>query len=266
MRKLGVVLFAGVLITGSMSLADAGGGGVSAKIGTPGVGVDVTIGVNERLSVRGTLNWFSYEYDDIEFDDVDDASDGAIPDEAEQVVDKITAELDLLSFGVLVDWHPWANGFRLTGGIMVNLNEASLSVEPGDTIEIDGTEYTLLSLDGEISFIDHTPVQQGENILTEIAHMLSYINVGALIITLVSIAILLLWETKFFKSRQVFSVLPGGLAAVVAGTVLQLFFRDIPSLALKDGMLVNLPVPSEVGGILGLLTFPDFSRLGDPHQ
>ncbi len=120
-------------------------------------------------------------------------------------------------------------------------------------------------IDGEISFIDHTPVQQGENIVTEITHMLSYVNMGALIITLASIAILLLWETKYFKSKQVFTILPGGLAAVLAGTALQLLFRDIPALALKDTMLVNLPVPSEVGGILGLLTFPDFSRLGDPQ-
>ncbi len=119
-------------------------------------------------------------------------------------------------------------------------------------------------LDAEISFIDHTPVQEGENILTEFTHMLSFINLGALTITLVSMAILLVWETKFFKSKQVFRIFPGGLAAVVAGTVLSVIFRDIPNMALSSNMLVNLPIPSEVGGLSGLLTFPDFSRITDP--
>ena len=120
-------------------------------------------------------------------------------------------------------------------------------------------------IDGEISFIDHTPAQPGENIFTEILHMVSYINAGALIITLVSIGILLLWETPYFKSRQVFRIFPGGLAAVIAGVVLHLMFKDYPGLALTDKMLVNLPVPSEVGGLMGLITFPDFSRIWDPQ-
>ena len=73
-----------------------------------------------------------------------------------------------------------------------------------------------------------------------------------------------MWETKFFKSKQIFRIFPGGLAAVVAGTVLSVIFRDIPSMALSSNMLVNLPIPSEVGGLSGLLTFPDFSRITDP--
>lgn len=120
-------------------------------------------------------------------------------------------------------------------------------------------------IDGEISFIDHTPVQAGENIFSEIIHMMSYINVGALIITAVAFGILLLWETRYFKSKSVFTIIPGGLVAVVSGIILQLIFRNIPVLALSDKMLVNLPIPSEVGGITGLLTFPDFSRLLDPQ-
>ena len=119
-------------------------------------------------------------------------------------------------------------------------------------------------IDGEISFIDHTPVQSGENIFTEILHMFGYINTGAVIITLVSIGILLLWETKFFKSRNVFKLFPGGLAVVISGIILSLVFKNLPGLALADNMFVNLPIPSEVGGIMGLITFPDFSRILDP--
>jgi MFS superfamily sulfate permease-like transporter len=119
-------------------------------------------------------------------------------------------------------------------------------------------------IDGEISFIDHTPVQIGENVVTEILHMLNFINLGALMITLVSVGILLLWDTKFFKSRSIFKMFPGGLAAVVAGIVLSQVFKNIPGMSLSENMFVNLPIPSDVGGIMGLLTFPDFSRILDP--
>ena len=120
-------------------------------------------------------------------------------------------------------------------------------------------------IDGEISFIDHTPVESGENVITEILHMFNYINYGAMIITIVSLAILLIWETRFFKTNPLFKIIPGGLVAVVMGVVLSLLFKEIPTLQLADKMYVNLPIPSEVGGLAGLVTFPDFSRIFDPR-
>lgn len=120
-------------------------------------------------------------------------------------------------------------------------------------------------IDGEISFIDHTPVQAGENIFSELIHMLGFINTGAVIITVVSIAILLVWETAYFKSKSIFKLLPGGLVVVIVGIVLSMIFSTREGLSLSDEMYVNLPIPSEVGGILGLLVFPDFTRILDPE-
>jgi MFS superfamily sulfate permease-like transporter len=95
--------------------------------------------------------------------------------------------------------------------------------------------------------------------------MFNAVNMGALVITLVSVTILLLWETKYFKSAAIFKIIPGGLVVVVAGIVLSQIFAGMPNMALADKMFVNLPIPSEVGGLLGLLTFPDFSRILDPE-
>jgi MFS superfamily sulfate permease-like transporter len=76
---------------------------------------------------------------------------------------------------------------------------------------------------------------------------------------------MLLWEIRFFKRNKIFQLFPGGLAVVLSGIVLSLLFKNIPALALTENMYVNLPIPSEVGGINGLLTFPDFSRILDPE-
>ncbi len=129
-----------------------GDAGVSVKVGTPGIGVDLTLGVGEKLNLRLSGNYFSYTYDDFEFDENDE-----VEREIDQVVDTIEATLELMSLGVLLDWHPWGGGVRLSAGAFYNGNEASLSVTAGDTIEIDGEEYEVQSLDGRIDFNAFAP-------------------------------------------------------------------------------------------------------------
>jgi len=126
--------------------------GLSLKIGTPGVGVDFTLGVSEKVNVRLSGNYFSYTYDDFEFDDDDE-----VEKEIDDVVDTAEATLDLMSLGALLDWHPWGGGFRLSAGAFYNGNELSLGVTAGDTIEIDGEDYEVQRLDGQIEFNAFAP-------------------------------------------------------------------------------------------------------------
>ncbi len=116
--------------------------GMSLKIGTLGYGADATIGLTERFNARLGFNMFNYEMTESDEDD-----DGGAADE-------FTAELDLLTLPVLVDWHPWNGRFRLSGGIVFNNNEIALSTIPGDTIELgpNDREYAVDSLDGMASF------------------------------------------------------------------------------------------------------------------
>lgn len=129
--------------------AAGGDAGVTLKAGTPGFGVDVTLGVTEKVNVRLSGNMFSYTYDDYEFDE-DEA-------EIDEFVDKMELSLDLLTAGAFLDWHPSGGTFRLSVGAFYNGNEASLSVTVGDTISINDVDYELQSLDGMIDFASFAP-------------------------------------------------------------------------------------------------------------
>ncbi len=130
--------------------AASGDAGVSLKVGTPGIGLDVTFGLGEKVNARLSGNYFSYTYDDFEFDGDDEA-------EIDEVVDTLEATLDLMSVGALLDWHPWGGAFRLSLGAFYNGNEGSLEATAGDTIEIDGEEYEVERLDGSVEFDAFAP-------------------------------------------------------------------------------------------------------------
>lgn len=111
--------------------------------------------------------------------------------------------------------------------------------------------------EGDLSFVQ----PDGETTFSELWHLFDGIYLGPLVIALVSLAILILWETRWFKSRKALTILPGPLVAVVTGVVLNLLFRSNPSLALAQDQLVSIPVSDGTGGLGHFFTFPDFSGL-----
>lgn len=110
---------------------------------------------------------------------------------------------------------------------------------------------------GELSF--HQP--DGETTFTEIGHLLEGISYGPTIITMVALAILILWETRWFKSRKIFSLLPGPLVAVVSGVLLNLWFRSHTALSLGADQIVSIPVSDTISGLSDFLVTPDWSGL-----
>ena len=109
------------------------------KIGTLGLGVDISTPINDKLSARFNLNGASY-------------TDKQTEDENE-----FEGTLDLLTAGVLLDYYPFKNNFRLSGGAYYNGNGFTGNIKPSaDTvIDINGQEYTvddIGSLDSDISF------------------------------------------------------------------------------------------------------------------
>jgi MFS superfamily sulfate permease-like transporter len=112
--------------------------------------------------------------------------------------------------------------------------------------------------EGDMEFIqaDH------ENTFTELLVSWENYAPGAIIITIVSLAILLLWDKKIKTRFSLAKLLPGALVAVVMGAALNhLFGLFIPPFALSSEHLVNVPIllNSEMSA---LFTFPDFSLLG----
>ena len=90
----------------------------------------------------------------------------------------------------------------------------------------------------------------------------SSLNYGAVLISFISLAILILWDTVLIKKNKFFQIIQGPIVVVVVGILLnklyQLGFLD---LSLDKDNLVQIPVAKSVIDFLTQLTHPDFSAL-----
>jgi MFS superfamily sulfate permease-like transporter len=109
--------------------------------------------------------------------------------------------------------------------------------------------------EGDEQFIQ----MDGENSFTELVHMINFITPGAIIIGLVSFAVLIIAEKPFYKKDKFLSNLPGPLLAVVFGILLTVAFKSNSFLAIDSIHLVNLPTISSFTDLQANLFFPDFS-------
>lgn len=102
----------------------------------------------------------------------------------------------------------------------------------------------------------------GKTTFSGLFESLNYITPAALIISVVSLAILILWEQVLIKKSKVFQLIQGPLVVVVMGIVLNLVFQNFyPPYALAASHLVELPVANSIGGFFTQFTTPDFSRI-----
>lgn len=115
--------------------------------------------------------------------------------------------------------------------------------------------------EGDFSFAQ----LDGENTFTELGKMIPFINPGAIFITVICLAILLLWDIVLIKKHKIFGMLNGPLVAVISGIVLHYFYiQGVLPFSLKPEQVVSLPVPSSMGDFFSQFTFPDFSQLTNP--
>ena len=110
---------------------------VSPALSTLGLGLEAGFRLNEHLGIRLGGNWLGFDYDGVEGDlDYD-------------------AEVTLASLGTLVDYHPFGGGFRLSGGLRYNFNQADLDGTPNDDIDIGDETFSpdeVGTLTGDASF------------------------------------------------------------------------------------------------------------------
>lgn len=115
--------------------------------------------------------------------------------------------------------------------------------------------------EGDMAFLQ----SNGENTFTALNHMMSMIQPGALLVALVSMAILILWDTSLIKRFKASVWIQGPLVAVIVGVLLNMFFTSsAPALVIEPSHLVQIPMAEGLAGFAGLLTFPDFSQLSNP--
>jgi MFS superfamily sulfate permease-like transporter len=100
----------------------------------------------------------------------------------------------------------------------------------------------------------------GETTFTEIFKAFENIQMGSLVIGVVSLAIILLWDSARLKRFAFFRLVPSALIAVVTAIVLNALFTNVPTLSITQEHLVNLPDIQSTDDLLRELTFPDFSQ------
>ena len=102
--------------------------------------------------------------------------------------------------------------------------------------------------------------KDGQNTFSELFNAVKYSSVGAIIISSVSLALLILFDKPFMKRIQLFKFLPGALFVVMVGTALNMLFGSVaPQWVLSGEHLVQLPVAATAGEFFSFFKTPDFS-------
>lgn len=103
----------------------------------------------------------------------------------------------------------------------------------------------------------------GGNPFSDIPDILQRFEGGAVIITIISLLILIVWERV--PALKKLKLLPGALVAVIVGILLnEIFTRTGSHFALGTEHLVTLPVPESFSDIAGFIITPDFSVIANP--
>ncbi len=117
----------------------AGNVGITAKVGTLGAGAEVTLGLGDYFGLRVSGNRASW--------DGDKSSDEGT----------IAWDVELQTYGALLDIHPFGGGFRLSGGEMINKNKIRLHADLNEPVELNGQDYQLSDFGGEVTFNSTAP-------------------------------------------------------------------------------------------------------------
>jgi MFS superfamily sulfate permease-like transporter len=105
---------------------------------------------------------------------------------------------------------------------------------------------------------------EGASALSRLLEPFTQIHPGAVLVTLVSLAILLAWDMDAVKRFKVSLWVQGPLVAVATGVALNAFFTARwPAMAIDPARLVQLPVPDSWSAMASLVTVPDFSQVGN---
>lgn len=114
--------------------------------------------------------------------------------------------------------------------------------------------------EGDFFFIEKTT---GHNTFSALIDAVNYSHLGAITVTLVSLAILIAFtKIDFLKKLK---VVPGALVVVVVGVLINEFFKASgSSLAISQDHLVSLPVPKSLNDFVGQFSLPNFAEIARP--
>ena len=93
---------------------------IGGQASTAGFGPEIAYSISPSFTLRGVGNYLSFDYDE-SYDGID-----------------YDLDVDLMSGGGFIDYHPLRNGFHLTLGALYNGNEAGLGATAGPGATIGG--------------------------------------------------------------------------------------------------------------------------------
>jgi len=100
--------------------------------------------------------------------------------------------------------------------------------------------------------------EYGHESMHELLQPLRHIEVGVVIVCIVSIITMLVWDKPFFKKKLPY--IPGALVAVVVALLInQVWLSTGSKLAIENEHLVKLPVASTPNEFFNFFSLPDFS-------
>ncbi|TRX02815.1 SulP family inorganic anion transporter [Flavobacterium gawalongense] len=113
--------------------------------------------------------------------------------------------------------------------------------------------------EGDQSFMQ----TDGSNMFSALFGIFDYVQLGSIIITVISLIILIAWDKVPFLKKL--KLIPGALIAVIVGVVLnEIFTSTGSSLAIAKEHLVSLPVPKTFEEFKQIIVTPDFSGITNP--
>ena len=114
--------------------------------------------------------------------------------------------------------------------------------------------------EGDQAFIQN----DGSNSFSFLFDVVNHINLGAVVVSLVSLVVLISWDKVPFLKRL--KLIPGALVAVILGIVLnEIFITSGSSLAIAKEHLVSLPVPQSFDEFTSIIITPDFTAVTNPQ-
>jgi MFS superfamily sulfate permease-like transporter len=113
--------------------------------------------------------------------------------------------------------------------------------------------------EGDFAFLQ----SDGQNTFSELFEVVNHIQLGSIVITIISLGILIAWNKVDFLKK--IKLVPAALVAVIISILLNEFFiQSGSSLSIKDDHLVSLPVPKSLADFKNIIIIPDFAAIGNP--
>ena len=121
-----------------------------------------------------------------------------------------------------------------------------------------------LGYDFEFEGNDSFLLPDGSNTFTEIMSAFDFLTPGAVLISVISLAMLILWDKVLSKKHKIFQIIQGPVAVVLFGIVMfNLYKNGTFNFTLDPTQVVSLPVANGLADFVTYFTFPDFSQLSN---